>query len=142
MTVPYDFEEAGREDDQGPERWSEVDPIPVKVMFNEVEVVAPAFTAWTSFTIQAGSIPVKICPHRYHREKARFLVTFAAASTSKLYIARVQDYLSSLSVANAFLVTLGQNIPDYEGQQQVFAIVIGPDPVTVSVMDMGHGEVQ
>jgi hypothetical protein len=146
--MPYEFEEgAGLAQQQGPDEWSHIQPIPVRVMFNETEVLAPAFSSWTSFVIQpfgSGQAvrPTRICPHRYHREKAKFLVTFAAASTSKLYLARTEDYLSSLSVANAFLVTLGQNIPEYEGQQPVYAIVVGPDPITVSVLDQGHGEVQ
>ena len=148
MTMPYEDEEgAYQEQVQGPDEWSHIHPIPVRIVRTETLKVAPAFSSWTTYTITpaiAGVVPqpVMICPHRYHREKAKFLVTFAAASSSKLYLARTQDYLSSAAVANAFVVSLGQFIPEYEGQQPIWAIVIGPDPVIVSVLDQGYGTVQ
>jgi hypothetical protein len=147
MSIEQGWEDADQQQDQGAPTWFP-EAIPVKVMATETENVAPEATSWNSFGIaqapqQAGTgaaQPTQICPHRYHRYKAKFVFNIPAGTT--VYIARVQDYLMSGAYGNAFALITGQNLPDYDGQQAVYAVYTGTGPVTVSVMDEGFKEVQ
>jgi hypothetical protein len=138
VSIEQGWEDADQSQDQGAPTWFP-EAIPVKVIATETG---------NSFGIaqapQVGGTgaaqPTQICPHRYHRYKAKFVFNIPAATT--VYIARVQDYLMSGAYGNAFALTTSQNLPDYDGQQAVYAVYTGTGPVTVSVMDEGFKEVQ
>jgi hypothetical protein len=146
MTVPFDFEESASEQDQTAEYASEMEPIPVRVKFDENQKVSPQFTSWMTYPIAQSGVnqATQICTHRYHRYKAKFIVNFPGAGT--LYIARIPDYLNTGAIGNAFAITVaaattGNLLPDYDGEQAVYAIasIAG---VSISVMDESYGTVQ
>jgi hypothetical protein len=147
MSIERGWEDADQEQEQNATTWFP-EAIPVKITETLTENVAPEATSWNSYSIAqapqlagtGGTQPTQLCPHRYHRYKAKFIFNIPAATT--VYIARVPDYLMSGAFGNAFALTTGQNLPDYDGQQAMYAIYTGTGPVTVSVMDEGFKEVQ
>ena len=147
MTIEQGWEDADSQQDQGAPTWFP-EAIPVRITETLSENVAPEATSWNSYTVAAApnaagtgaQAPTQLCPHRYHRYKAKFVFNIPATTT--VYIARVQDSLMSNAFGNAFQLTTGQNLPDYDGQQAVYAVFTGTGPVTVSVMDEGFKEVQ
>jgi len=147
MTIPYDSLEGEGEEYRTEDIFPK--PIPVRVMFNETEQVAPEFGSLMTYNIplQGSGSPVQIATHRYHRYKCKFIVNIPAATF--LYIAKIPDYLSSNALSNAFVVgnettaVMGSGqIPDWEAQQPLYAVYTGTGPVSVSVMDMSYGTVQ
>lgn len=138
---------------QGADDWSEMHPIPVRVKETESQNVAPDSVALGTWAVplipQAGGTgalqPQQICPHRYKRYKAKFLVQATGAGI--LYIAKDPNTLMSSALANAFQVQVPVTtqsipiIPDYDGQQPLYvmASVVG---MTIAVMDEGFKTVQ
>jgi len=219
-------------------------PLHVKVVGTASQTVAAEFAAWTNVGIPVAGVgqPAQLCPHKYHREKAKFVVnwgnldtgaeqaivpatagfiflgnvangyltgfsaelatadanaiTFTVANTGgglpnpqyilpagqtsinvtfpvpiyvgtsttprinytatataagtislfgtmnpQLYIANKQAPLTSGALQNVFFIQPGQMIPDYEGQQEVWAIC-SQAGVEINVVDMTYGTVQ
>lgn len=124
---------------------------PVKVEFEQTERVAPDSTSWLQFGIaflgSGGSLqPTQVCPHRYHRYKAKFLFTGPAAAI--IYVARIPDTLMSGALGTTFSITIGAGgavsaplMQEYDGQQPVYMIA-SVTGVSVSVMDEGYKPVQ
>lgn len=146
MTYPYEYDDT---DQDVPEsQYEGLQTRPVKVEFEETQQVAPEFGALATWPVtQAGSSqPTQLCPHRYHRYKCKFAVTIPANTV--LYLATKPDPLNSLTpgaTANSgflFSLVAGQSIPDWEGQQPLYAVFTGTGPVSVAVMDMSYGKVQ
>jgi hypothetical protein len=222
-------------------------PLHVKVVDAATQTTAPEFAAWTNVGIAVAGVglPTQLCPHKYHREKAKFVVnwgnpsvtqngvitaavpgfvyigtgspvgqvgasqyltgfsvelagpdanpvTFTVSGTATpsayilpagqtqmtvtfptpvltntttprvswtatatqtgeidlygtnapiLYIANKQAPLTSGALQNVFFIQPGQMIPDYEGQQEVWAIC-SQAGVEVNILDMTYGTVQ
>lgn len=127
---------------------------PVRVEFEQTQRVAPETASWSFFQVSialavggTGSFqPTQICPHRYHRYKAKFLWTIPANTT--VYLDRVPDRLMSGALGTTFQVTTGATglvsasvLPDYDGQQPLYAVATNAG-VTVSVMDESYKAVQ
>jgi hypothetical protein len=120
-------------------------PLHVKVVDTQNENVAAEFTSLMTYQVLlAGTaVPVQICPHRYHRTKAKFVVNMSADTV--LYVATKPDPISGpvpSPVAFAFPEAAGFRLPDYEGQQPLYAVFTGPGPCTVAVWDSSYGTVQ
>lgn len=141
--------DASRKQDQTPPDVAGLtpqNPIHVKVANTQTERVAPEFTGWRTWAVlAAGSAqPVQICQRRYHRYKAKLIWTIPSATT--VYLDNKPDSLSSPVPAP----TLGQLagplttwvMPDYDGQQPLYAVFTGAGPVTVTVIDESYGPVQ
>lgn len=139
---------------QEPVRWGEVEPIPVRVTHTESQRVAPEATAFMTFPIPqipqasgAGATQAQqICPHRYHRYKAKFLFSGGAAGT--IYVAKDPNTLMSGALGAAFAIVVAaaltqatQLMPEYDGQQPLYMMATVPGFV-VSVMDEGYKAVQ
>lgn len=141
MTMPY--VPHGQDDSVPESQYEGPKPIDVRVVYTESENVAAEFTALQTWPVPlAGSgQPVQVCPHRYHRYKAKFTLTVPAATT--LYLATKPDPLN-VAVPSVFQYAIGpgQSVPDYEGQQPLYAVFTGTGPVNISVMDMSYGKVQ
>jgi hypothetical protein len=147
MTIDRNWEAADSEQEQAPAEWFP-NPIPVKITETLTETVAPESTAWLFWNVAQGPTlagggavqPTQLCPHRYHRYKAKFVFNIPAATT--VYIAKTPDPLMSGALGTTYQLITGQQMPDYDGQQAVYAVYLGTGPVTVSVMDEGYKEVQ
>jgi hypothetical protein len=127
MTIEQGWEGADNQQDQGAPAWFP-EAIPVKITETLTENVAPESTSWLVFPIASApqasgagaSQPTQLCPHRYHRYKAKFVCNIPGGCT--VYLSRVSDYLMSGAVANQFVLTAGQQLPDYDGQQALYAV--------------------
>jgi hypothetical protein len=127
MTIEQGWENADDAQDQGAPTWFP-QPIPVKIVEALTENVAPESTSWLVFPIAAApqlsgggsNQPTQLCPHRYHRYKAKFVCNIPGGYT--VYVSRVVDYLMSGALANQFQLINGQNLPDYDGQQALYAV--------------------
>lgn len=129
MSIEQGWEDADQSQDQGAPTWFP-EAIPVKITETLTENVAPEATSWLTFPIAlapnaAGTgtqQPTQLCPHRYHRYKAKFICNIPGGVT--VYLSRVIDYLMSGALANQFTLTTGQTLPDYDGQQAVYAVYV------------------
>lgn len=150
MTIQQDWEESDEYQDQEASSYREnVNVRPVKVEFEQTQNVAPESTAWMAWAIAVigvGLQPTQICSHKYHRYKAKFLWTIPANTI--VYLDRVADRLMSGALGTTFNIATGAAaiqssviLPDYDGQQPLYAIANGPG-VFVSVMDESFKAVQ
>jgi hypothetical protein len=58
-------------------------PLHVKVVDTQSQGVAPEFTAWATYQLPAsGQLPVQLCPHKYHRDKAKIRVNWGTVGSS------------------------------------------------------------
>lgn len=59
-------------------------PLHVKVVDTQTQTTAPEFTAWSSFPIGllGTNPPTQLCPHKYHRNKAKFTVSWGTSMFS------------------------------------------------------------
>lgn len=142
---------ADYEQEQGPDAWSEMRPIPVTIDRTENERVAPETVALTSWPVgtsgPTGSGPTQICPHNYHRYKAKF--TWVIPANTTVFIATDPTKLSSNAFGVAYQITVGataitnstQIMPEYDGQKPLYAVANNPG-VVVSVLDEGYKTVQ
>lgn len=147
MTVDYGWEEADEEQDQDPEgEWRQEQPILVESV--QSQRVAPESTSWNHYNIPViGSTlqPAQICTHKYHRYKAKF-TGFIPANVN-VYFDRVPDRLMSGALGATFRVNGGTGglayniIPDYDGQQPLYAIADGAGAF-IDVMDESYKAVQ
>lgn len=150
MTVEQGWQESYAGADNEPVAGDDFHRIkPVKVEFTQDIRVAPDSTAWTAFSIAVlgqATEPTQVCPHKYHRYKAKFLFTGPAAAV--IYVARNRDQLTSGALGTTYSITIGAGgatsqplMQEYDGQQAVYmaASVAG---VSVSVMDEGYKPVQ
>jgi hypothetical protein len=127
MTIESGWENADDEQEQNATTWFP-EAIPVRITETLTENVAPEATSWLIFPIAqapqasgtGASQPTQLCPHRYHRHKAKFVCNIPGGTT--VYLSRVVDYLMSGALANLFQVTGGQQLPDYDGQQALYAV--------------------
>jgi hypothetical protein len=102
-------------------------PLHVKVVDTQAQNVAAEFTAWsTQFPVVAGGgVATQLCPHRYHRLKAKFNWYIPPGIT--VWIANKPDPLSSPTPANSQyqLTSTNGDQPDYDGQQPMYAVYTG-----------------
>jgi hypothetical protein len=127
MTIEQGWEGADNQQDQGAPTWFP-EAIPVKITETLTENVAPESTSWLTFPIASApqasgagaSQPTQLCPHRYHRYKAKFVCNIPPGTV--VYLSRVVDYLMSGALANQFILSQGQQLPDYDGQQALYAV--------------------
>lgn len=101
-------------------------PLHVKVVATANEEVAPEHAALTTFPLPlAGTAnPVQICPHRYHRMKAKFQCLVGLGYT--VWLAHKPDALSTPTPATTnYQVVNGMSLPDYDGQQPLYAVYTG-----------------
>jgi hypothetical protein len=127
MTIEQGWEDSDNQQDQGAPTWFP-EAIPVKITETLTENVAPEATSWLTFPIALGpqiggggaSQPTQLCPHRYHRYKAKFVCNIPGGTV--VYLSRVIDYLMSGALANQFQLASGQNLPDYDGQQALYSV--------------------
>lgn len=128
---------AAEQQDEGAAPWAEMQPIPVHIKRTEVEQTAPAGASLISVQIPlipalagtGGVQPATLCPHNYHRYKAKFTWTIPANCT--IYVATVKDHLTSGAVANlaqiivgATAITTSQSglFPDWECAKPLYAM--------------------
>jgi hypothetical protein len=101
-------------------------PLHVKVVSTASEQVAAEHTALTSFSppLAGSANPVQICPHKYHRLKAKSLWTIPLGYT--VWLAHKPDGLSTPTPATTnFQLVNGMVMPDYDGQQPLYAVYTG-----------------
>jgi hypothetical protein len=121
-------------------------PIHVKVVDTQNERVAPEFTAWETWSvIQAGAgNATQLCQRRYHRYKAKLIWNIPAATT--VWLDNKPDSLTNpIPPATKGSLTgplTSWTMPDYDGQQPLYATFTGTGPVTVLVIDESYGTVQ
>lgn len=150
MTIEQSWENAGYEQEQSPDNWSELSPIPVRVEHTDTERIAPemgALTSWQIAVIGVSSAPTQLCPHRYHRYKAKF--TWTLPANSIVYISTDQSKLMSNAFGMTYQIITGANaivnstviMPEWDAQKPLYAIanVAGAQ---CSVMDEGYNVVQ
>jgi hypothetical protein len=151
MSIEQGWEESYNrtENDPGTLEYDKIRP--VKVEFEESIRVAPESTSWMSWPvgvigISGTSRPTQVCPHRYHRYKAKFVWSVPANTT--IYVARTEDALMSQAFGTAFTIQVGAGgfvggglMPEYDGQQPVY-MMASQAGVVVSVMDEGYKPVQ
>lgn len=99
-------------------------PLHVKVVDTQAQSVAAEFTAWsTQYPAAAGAaVAVQLCPHRYHRVKAKFNWFIPPGYT--VWIANKPDPLSNPSppISGYQLTNSNGDQPDYDGQQPMYAV--------------------
>jgi hypothetical protein len=144
MTMPTDefWEETDTEEqeqgisDDPAERYVAL----VKIVGSEVENISPAFTSCMTWGIpQSGAnVPVQILPRRYKRHKARMQLQALMGATSVVFNSNY-DALT-LAVPQGFTSLAAGALPDWEGQQPLYAIAVG-GTATVSIFDESYGEV-
>jgi hypothetical protein len=151
VSIEQGWEEASDEQVQEPEGWSQKHPIQVEIANSQVQEVAPEATAWSNLAIPqvpvvagtGASQPAQLCPHAYHRYKAKFLWFIPSTVTLPVtvYLSKNKDVLMGGSTANVYQFTVTTAIansfplvPDYDGQQPLYAMASQPG-TTVSVMD-------
>jgi hypothetical protein len=144
MTMPTDeyveAEDYGEQDqgvsDDPAERYVAL----VKIVGSEVENVSPAFTSCMTWAIpQAGTfVPIQILPRRYKRHKARMQLQALTGATAVMFNSNY-DALTLPNPQGFTSLAIG-NLPDWEGQQPLYAIAIG-GTATVSIFDESYGEV-
>lgn len=135
--IPADFLE-DNQDEEPIDRGFAQKPIPVKIAFNETERVAPEAAAHMTWQLTAGQ-PIRICPHAYHRYKAKFNVIYPATGfATGIMLNKLQDPLTGTNPQGSLW---GNTLPDYEGQQPLYAVAIG-GAATISVIDMTYKVVQ
>lgn len=153
-TLPGDWaEESGTEHDAPwePSEGEAYSPavVPVKVMFDETERLAPGFATFITYTLQqtglTGLGPTQILQRRYKRFKAKFYLNFPGAGTVTIN-SKSEQLTSSPTNPIGFNITSAAAannvaIPDYDGMPALYAIasIAG---VTISVMDESYGQVQ
>ncbi len=121
-------------------------PLHVKVVDTQNQNVAAEFTAWSNQQpVLAGSgVATQLCPHRYHRDTCKMIINVPATTT--VYFANKPDALSSPAPPSTVAQLTGPltnfRLPDYEGQQPLYAVYTGTGPVTVFVQDETYGIVQ
>jgi hypothetical protein len=118
-------------------------PLHVKVVDTQTQQVAPEFAALSTWQpIVAGTgVATQILPHRYHRHKAKFVWNIPANTI--VYVSNKPDALSSPNPpATVYQITTGQNQPNWESQQPMYAVYTGTGPVSVAVVDESYGTVQ
>lgn len=149
MTIEQGWENAEWEQDQEAGEWGHEQAVPVKVEFEQTQQVAPESTAWMYWPVAIvgqSDRATQLVPHRYHRYKAKMLWTVPAGVT--VYIDQDNSRLTSNSFGTTFQFTAPaagftsqQVLPDYDGQQPVYAMASGAG-VSVAVMDESYKEVQ
>lgn len=155
MTIEQGWEDAYYDQNEAPDQWAELQPVPVEIRRTETENVAPESTSWMFYNIPlapavggTGTLqPAQICTHKYHRYKAKMVWTVPANCI--IYLDRVADRLMSGALGTTFQIQVGatavttstQLLPDYDGQQALYAVasVAG---ATCSVMDESFKQVQ
>ena len=155
MTIESGWENAPEDQEQGPDTWGNTEPIPVIIHGSMSERVAPEAVSLLTLQIPvainvAGTgtgQPAQLCPHAYHRYKAKFTWTVPANCT--IYVAKTREALMSGSLANAFSIVVGATavtqstllMPEYDGQPALYAVasIAGAQ---VSVMDETYKTVQ
>jgi hypothetical protein len=119
-------------------------PIHVKVVDTQSQSVAPEFAALATVQpVAAGQVPTQLIPHRYHRYKTKFTWTIPTGFT--VWIATKPDSISSPTPPpTVYQLAPGQNQPDYDGQQPLYAVYTGNGTglPQVSIMDESYGTVQ
>jgi hypothetical protein len=121
-------------------------PVHVKVVDAQTQRDAPEFTGWDTWTIvQAGSGPAtQLCQHRYHRYKAKIIWNIPATTT--VWLDNKPDAITNPvpPATKAQLTGPLTNwvMPDYDGQQPLYATFTGTGPVTAMVIDESYGTVQ
>jgi hypothetical protein len=155
MTLPQNWEDSYYDQEEAPDAWAELQPVPVEIKRTEIEQVAPESTSWMFYNIPlapalagTGALqPVQICTHKYHRHKAKFLWTIPANCV--IYLDRVQDRLMANALGTTFQIITGATaitssaviLPEYDGQQALYAVATVAG-ATVSVMDESYKTVQ
>lgn len=149
MTITREWEgAAGLEQEQEADQNFPV-PIPVRIVRTEAEITSPAKASCMTWPINtfanmpaAGLTP--ICPHRYHRYKAKLWCVPGAGATAVVLNTK-RDPLAQSSPQGAtftFPTTpVPFALPDYEAEEALYAMSIG-GPVTIAVIDQGYSNVQ
>lgn len=150
MSIEQSWEDASYEQVQAPDDWSELSPIPVRVEHTDSERVAPemgALTSWQIAVIGVSAQPTQLCPHRYHRYKAKF--TWTIPANCIVYISTDASKLMSNAFGLAYQIITGAAaivnstviMPEWDCQKPLYAIatVAGAQ---CSVMDEGYNVVQ
>lgn len=146
MTLDYSWQERADQDNTMPVQGETPEhPVHVKVTDTQSQRVAPEYTAWqTMSVVQAGTgVATQICPHRYHRYKAKMMWTIPASTV--VYLDNKPDALSGPTPPPSVAQLTGPItawMPDYDGQQALYAVYTGTGPVAVTVMDESYGTVQ
>lgn len=130
MSIEQGWEDADDSQEQSAESWFP-QPIPVKIQRDETENVAPGSASWMSYQVASaaqiggggGIRPTQLCTHKYHRYKAKFLSSIPAGIT--VYLANSENALMGGSFGFAYAVGAGQNIPEYDAQQPLYAVYTG-----------------
>ena len=121
-------------------------PVHVKVVDTATERVAPEFTGMATWNVQlAGSgNPTQLLQRRYHRYKAKMVWNIPAATT--VWLDNKPDSLSNpqppATKASFTGPLTAWVMPEYDGQQPLYAVFTGTGPVTVTVIDESYGTVQ
>lgn len=121
-------------------------PIHVKVVDVASQNVAPEFVGMATWVVQlAGSgNPTQLLQHRYHRYKAKMIWTIPAATT--VWLDNKPDSLSNPNPPATKASLTGPLaswiMPEYDGQQPLYAVFTGTGPVTVTVFDESYGTSQ
>jgi hypothetical protein len=121
-------------------------PVHVKVVDTASERVAPEFTGMATWVVQqAGSgNPTQLLQRNYHRYKAKMVWTIPASTT--VWLDNKPDSLSNPvppATKASFTGPLASWVmPEYDGQQSLYAVFTGTGPVTVTVIDESYGTVQ
>ena len=134
--------ETGEDETYGDNDYPQIPHALVEVV-GQGQRVAPEFNPWSSFSIPlAGSAsPIQILQRRYHRYKAKFTPNIPAATT--LYFANTPQVLMAPAIPSTVAAFItGQNIPDYDGMQPLYAVYTGTGPVTITVLDESYGPVK
>jgi len=137
---------ATQDQDPGLAGLSPEHPVHVKVVDVASQRVAPEFTGWDTWTIvQAGTgPPTQLCQHRYHRYKAKIIWNIPAATT--VWLDNTPNGISNpVPPATKAQLTgplTAWVMPDYDGQQPLYATWTGTGPVTAVVIDESYGTVQ
>jgi hypothetical protein len=147
MSIESGWEHDTQGTDQGAEEWFPK-AIPVRIEHSESENVSPGSASWMTYSVVSGTQitgggglrPTQVLTHKYHRYKAKFVMTVPAATL--VYVSNNENTLMSNALGTAFVLGPGQVMPDYDAQQPVYMVFTGTGPVTVSVLDESYKNVQ
>lgn len=151
MTIQQDWVEQGRDYEEhgvNAADWSEPQPIPVKVARDENEQISPEFAncmTWPVTTFANTPIkPTQICPHRYHRYKAKLWCIPGTGATGVILNSKPDALMQPNPQGATFTFPASPvpfALPEYDAQRPLYAMAIG-GPVTISVIDEAYGTVQ
>lgn len=150
-----DWIHAGQQQDESPDQWANMRPIPVEIKRTESERISPEAVALFSITVPllpalagtGGVQPAILCPHNYHRYKAKFIWTVPANTI--IYIATNRDTLTSMALGFTYQIIVGataianssQLMPEYDCQKPLY-VMANNAGVQVSIMDESYKVVQ